>query len=167
MAGSVNKVILVGRVGRDPEIRSVGSGSRVANIRLATSETWKDKRSGEKKERTEWHSVVVWNEPTVNFIEQYVGKGDQLYVEGQLQTRKWEDQNGVEKYSTEIVVQGFGGNVLLLQSKDGGGRGDDEDRGSRRSRDDDRGGRSTERRPEPASSGESKFDNDLDDDIPF
>lgn len=127
---SVNKVTLLGNVGADPEIRSMQNGSRVANLRIATSESWKDKQTGEKKERTEWHSVVVWNDGLVGVIERYVRKGSKLYVEGQLQTRKWQDQSGNDRYSTEVVLQGFGGSLVLLgdtrgnnDNRDGGGFG--------------------------------------------
>src|SRR5690606_27020735 len=109
MAGSVNKVILVGNLGRDPEIRSLNNGDRVANLRIATSETWRDKATGERKEKTEWHSVVIFNDNIVKVAENYLKKGSTVYVEGSLQTRKWTDQQGVEKYTTEIVIQRFNG----------------------------------------------------------
>lgn len=114
---TLNKVILIGNVGRDPEIRATQDGRRIANLSIATSESWKDKASGERKERTEWHRVVIWNEGLVDVVEKYVGKGDKLYVEGQLQTRKWTDQAGVEKYSTEVVLQAFRGQLVLLGGK--------------------------------------------------
>lgn len=116
---SVNRVILVGNVGKDPEIHATQSGKEIANLTLATSESWKDKSTGERKERAEWHRVVIFNEGLVNVVKNYVKKGSKLYVEGQLQTRKWTDQQGVEKYSTEIVLQQFGGQIVLL-----GGKGD-------------------------------------------
>ncbi|HWE44614.1 MAG TPA: single-stranded DNA-binding protein [Caulobacteraceae bacterium] len=119
MAGSVNKVILVGNLGKDPEIRTLNSGDRVANLRIATSETWRDKASGERKEKTEWHQVVIFNENIVKVAEQYLRKGSTVYIEGALQTRKWTDQAGVEKYSTEIVLQKFRGELTML-----GGRND-------------------------------------------
>ncbi len=119
MAGSVNKVILIGNLGKDPEIRTLGSGDRVANLRLATTETWRDKTSGERKEKTEWHSVVIFNDNIVKVAEQYLKKGSSVYVEGALQTRKWTDQQGAEKYTTEIVIQRFNGQLTML-----GGRGD-------------------------------------------
>ena len=119
MAGSVNKVILIGNLGADPEIRSLGSGDRVANLRIATSETWRDKNSGERKEKTEWHRVVVFNENIVKVCENYLKKGSTVYIEGAIQTRKWADQSGVEKYSTEIVLQKFRGELTML-----GGRGE-------------------------------------------
>src|SRR3712207_5755731 len=119
MAGSVNKVILIGNLGKDPEIRTLNSGDRVANLRIATSEQWRDKGSGERREKTEWHQVVIFNENIVRVAEQYLRKGSTVYVEGALQTRKWTDQQGVEKYSTEIVLQKFRGELTML-----GGRGD-------------------------------------------
>ena len=121
MAGSVNKVILVGNLGRDPEVRRLGSGEPVVNLRIATSETWRDKVSGERKERTEWHSVVIFNENLAKVAEQYLKKGSKVYIEGQLQTRKWQDQSGVEKYTTEIVLQRFRGELTILDSRQGGG----------------------------------------------
>jgi single-strand DNA-binding protein len=122
MAGSVNKVILVGNVGKDPEIRRTQDGRPIANLSLATSETWRDKATGEKKERTEWHRVVIFSEPLCKIVEQYVKKGSKLYIEGALQTRKWTDQSGAEKYSTEVVVQGYNGTLTMLDGA-GGGRG--------------------------------------------
>src|ERR1700744_5619276 len=119
MAGSVNKVILVGNLGADPEIRSLNSGVRVANLRIPTSETWRDRSSGERKEKTEWHRVVVFNENIVKVCEQYLRKGAKVYIEGSIQTRKWSDQSGVEKFSTEIVLQKFRGELTMLD-----GRGD-------------------------------------------
>ena len=119
MAGSVNKVILVGNLGADPEIRSLGSGDRVANLRIATSESWRDRTSGERKEKTEWHRVVIFNDNLVKVAEQYLRKGSTVYIEGAIQTRKWTDNTGAEKYSTEIVRQKFRGELTLL-----GGRGD-------------------------------------------
>ncbi|HUB94678.1 MAG TPA: single-stranded DNA-binding protein [Stellaceae bacterium] len=119
MAGSVNKVILVGNLGRDPEIRSTQGGQRVANFSLATSETWRDRTSGERKERTEWHRIVVFNDRLVDVIEKYVKKGSKLYIEGALQTRKWTDNSGQERYSTEVVLQNFRGELTMLD----GGRG--------------------------------------------
>jgi single-strand DNA-binding protein len=118
MAGSVNKVILVGNVGADPEIRTTNDGRRIANIRLATSESWRDK-SGEKHERTEWHRVVIFNDGLAKVVEGYVKKGSKLYIEGQLQTRKWTDQTGNERFSTEVVLQGFGGTLTLLDAPGG------------------------------------------------
>lgn len=118
MAGSVNKVILIGNLGRDPEVRTFQNGGKVCNLRIATSETWKD-ASGERKERTEWHSVAIFQEGLVRIAEQYLKKGSKVYIEGQLQTRKWQDQSGADKYSTEIVLQGFGGVLTMLDGRDG------------------------------------------------
>ncbi|MEC9342226.1 MAG: single-stranded DNA-binding protein [Pseudomonadota bacterium] len=124
MAGSVNKVILIGNVGADPEIRHAQNGNKIANIRLATSESWKDKQSGERREKTEWHRVVIFNEGLCRIAEQYLKKGSKVYLEGQLQTRKWEDQSGQERYSTEVVLQGFNSSLTMLDGRgDGGGGG--------------------------------------------
>ena len=120
MAGSMNRVTLVGNVGKDPEIRSLQNGGKVANFSVATSEQWKDK-NGEKQERTEWHNCVVWNEGLVGVIEKYVKKGSKLLVEGQMQTRKWQDQSGADRWSTEVVLSGFGGQLILLGDAKGGG----------------------------------------------
>ena len=120
MAGSVNKVILVGNLGKDPEVRRLGSGEPVVNLSLATSESWKDKATGERKEKTEWHRVVIFNENLARVAEQYLRKGSKVYVEGQLQTRKWQDQSGQEKYSTEVVLQRFRGELTLLDGRGGG-----------------------------------------------
>lgn len=117
MAGSINKVILVGNVGKDPEIRSTQDGREIANIALATSESWKDKNTGERKDKTEWHRIVVFSEGLVNVIKNYIKKGSKLYIEGSLQTRKWVDNTGVEKYSTEIVIQGYNGSITMLDNK--------------------------------------------------
>jgi single-strand DNA-binding protein len=171
MAGSVNKVILVGNLGRDPEVRRLGSGDPVVNLRIATSESWKDKASGERKEKTEWHSVVIFNENLARVAEQYLKKGSKVYIEGQLQTRKWQDQSGQEKYTTEIVLQRFRGELTLLDSRGGGGGGGDygdDQGGGQISRGGDFGSSSPmeNRRPAPASGGGSKY-GDIDDDIPF
>lgn len=123
MAGSVNKVIIVGNLGRDPEVRSFSSGGKVCNLRIATSETWRDRQSGERKERTEWHSVAIYNENLVKIAEQYLRKGSKVYVEGQLETRKWQDQNGQDRYTTEITLRQFRGELTLLDGRDGGGSG--------------------------------------------
>jgi single-strand DNA-binding protein len=120
MAGSVNKVILVGNVGKDPEIRRTQDGRPIANLSIATSESWRDKATGEKKEKTEWHRVVIFSEPLCKIVEQYVKKGSKLYVEGALQTRKWTDQSGAEKYSTEVVIQGYNGSLTMLDGASGG-----------------------------------------------
>jgi single-strand DNA-binding protein len=121
MAGSVNKVILIGNVGADPEIRRTQDGRPIANLRIATSETWRDRNSGERKEKTEWHTVVVFNEGLCKVIEQYVKKGAKLYIEGALQTRKWQDQQGADRYSTEIVLQGFNSTLTMLDGRGEGG----------------------------------------------
>ena len=123
MAGSVNKVILIGNLGRDPEVRSFQNGGKVVNLRIATSETWRDKQTGERKERTEWHSVAIFNEPLAKIAEQYLKKGSTVYIEGQLETRKWTDQQGQERYTTEVVLRPYTGNLTLLGGRDGGGAG--------------------------------------------
>jgi single-strand DNA-binding protein len=123
MAGSVNKVILIGNLGKDPEVRSMQNGGKVCNLSVATSESWKDKMSGERKERTEWHRVVIFNENLINVAERFLKKGSKVYLEGQIETRKWADQAGVEKYSTEVVLRPFRGELTLLDSREGGGGG--------------------------------------------
>lgn len=171
MAGSVNKVIIIGRLGRDPEVKSFQNGSRVVNLRVATSETWKDRDSGERKERTEWHSVAIFNEPLGKIAEQYLTKGAAVYIEGQLETRKWQDQSGADRYSTEIVLRPYRGELTLLGGKgDGGGRDDGESSGG-----DDRGygsQRSGKREDNGGGYGGQRGDygggrTDLDDEIPF
>ena len=121
MAGSVNKVILVGNLGRDPEIRSTQDGTRIANLSVATSESWRDKASGERKERTEWHRVVIFNDKLVEIVEKYLKKGAKVYLEGALQTRKWTDNSGQERYSTEVVLQRYRGELTMLDGRSGGG----------------------------------------------
>ena len=123
MAGSVNKVIIVGNLGRDPEVRSFPNGGKVVNLRIATSETWRDKQSGERKERTEWHSVAIFNEALGKIAEQYLKKGSTVYIEGQLETRKWQDQSGADRYTTEVVLRQFRGELTLLGGRDGGSGG--------------------------------------------
>src|SRR5579871_5599012 len=123
MAGSVNKVILVGNLGADPEIRRTQDGRPIAHLRIATAETWRDKATGERRERTEWHRVVIFNEGLAKVAEQYLKKGSKVYVEGQLQTRKWTDQSGAEKYTTEVVLQGFNSQLTMLDGRSGGGGG--------------------------------------------
>ncbi|MEX0301224.1 MAG: single-stranded DNA-binding protein [Leisingera sp.] len=124
MAGSLNKVMLIGNLGRDPEVRSFQNGGKVCNLRIATSETWKDRNTGERREKTEWHSVAIFNEGLVRVAEQYLRKGSKVYVEGQLQTRKWQDQSGQDRYSTEVVLQGFGSTLTMLDGRgEGGGSG--------------------------------------------
>lgn len=130
MAGSVNKVILIGNLGQDPEIRSFQNGGKIANLRIATSETWKDRNTGERKERTEWHTVAIYSEPLVRVAEQYLKKGSKVYVEGQLETRKWQDQQGNDRYSTEVALRPFRSELTMLDGRGGsggggGGRGDD------------------------------------------
>ena len=147
MSGSLNKVMLIGRLGQDPEVRNTQDGRSLCTFSIATSESWNDKSTGEKKEKTEWHRVVVFNEGLVNIIQQYVKKGSNVFIEGQLQTRKWEDKDGIEKYTTEVVLQGFNSTFKMLDSKNSG---------------------STENFSQ--DSGVEKvesFDSDIDDDIPF
>ena len=175
MAGSVNKVILVGNLGRDPEVRRMGSGDPVVNLRIATSENWKDKGSGERKEKTEWHSVVIFNENLGRVAEQYLRKGSKVYIEGQLQTRKWTDQSGQEKYSTEVVLQRFRGELTILDSRAGGGGSDFSDEpGQVKSGGDFGRSGPMEKRPAMAGGGgggdgapRGGYGSDLDDDIPF
>ncbi len=123
MAGSVNKVILVGNLGADPEVRTMNNGNRVVNLRLATNETWRDKSSGERREKVEWHRVVIFNDNLGKIAEQYLRKGAKVYIEGQLQTRKWQDQSGQDKYSTEVVLQQYRGELTMLDGRSGGGEG--------------------------------------------
>ncbi|MBC7140560.1 MAG: single-stranded DNA-binding protein [Rhodobacteraceae bacterium] len=130
MAGSVNKVILVGNLGRDPEVRSFPNGGKVCNLRIATSETWRDRTTGERREKTEWHSVAIFSEGLVKVAEQYLKKGSKVYIEGQLETRKWQDQSGADRYSTEVVLRNFGSTLVMLDGRGegGGGGGFDDDR---------------------------------------
>ena len=124
MAGSVNKVILIGNLGRDPEVRNFPNGGKVCNLRIETSETWKDRNTGERKERTEWHSVAIFSEPLVRVAEQYLRKGSKIYIEGQLETRKWQDQSGADRYSTEVVLRPYTSTLTMLDGRgDGGGQG--------------------------------------------
>ena len=123
MAGSLNKVMIIGNLGRDPEVRSFQNGGKVCNLRIATSETWKDKNTGERREKTEWHSVAIFQEGLVRVAEQYLRKGSKVYIEGKLQTRKWQDQSGQDRYSTEVVLQGYDGVMTMLDGRDGGGGG--------------------------------------------
>jgi single-strand DNA-binding protein len=165
MAGSVNKVILIGNLGKDPEVRRMGSGEPVVNLSVATSESWKDKSTGERKEKTEWHRVVIFNENIARVAEQYLKKGSKVYVEGQLQTRKWTDQSGQEKYSTEVVIQRFRGDLTLLDGRSGGSA-DYEEQGQV-SRGGDFGRSSPmERRPATVGAGGGRG-GEIDDDIPF
>ena len=123
MAGSVNKVILVGNLGRDPEVRSFPNGGKVCNLRIATSENWRDKQSGERKEKTEWHSVAIFSDGLVKVAEQYLKKGSKVYIEGALETRKWQDQSGADRYTTEVVLRNFGSTLVMLDGREGGGGG--------------------------------------------
>jgi single-strand DNA-binding protein len=160
MAG-VNKVILVGNLGDDPESRSLNNGGEVVNLRVATSESWKDK-DGNRQERTEWHRVVIFNENLGRVAKSYLRKGSKVYLEGQIQTRKWTDQSGADRYSTEVVLQRFRGELVLLDSRGGGGGGGDDYGGGHEDRGGFGGGGSRpQSRPQPA------FDSDLDDDVPF
>ncbi|AXI42302.1 single-stranded DNA-binding protein [Sulfitobacter sp. SK011] len=171
MAGSVNKVILIGNLGRDPEVRSFQNGGKVCNLRIATSETWKDRNTGERREKTEWHSVAIFQEGLVRIAEQYLKKGSKVYIEGQLQTRKWQDQSGADRYSTEVVLQGFNGTLTMLDGRDGGGSGGGggyDDRGAGGGGYDQGGGYDSG----PSSSGGGSgsgggSSRDLDDEIPF
>ncbi|OLP53819.1 single-stranded DNA-binding protein [Rhizobium rhizosphaerae] len=183
MAGSVNKVILVGNVGADPEIRRTQDGRPIANLRIATSESWRDRNSGERREKTEWHTVVVFNEGLCKVVEQYVKKGAKLYIEGALQTRKWQDQTGNDRYSTEIVLQGFNSTLTMLDGRGEGGGGGGMSRGGGSGGEYESGyGGGYEERPASgggrsgggAGGGRSGgggsgggFSRDLDDDIPF
>lgn len=166
MAGSVNKVILVGNLGADPEVRRLGSGDPVVNLRIATSETWRDKNSGERKEKTEWHSVVIFNDNLAKVAEQYLKKGMKVYLEGALQTRKWQDQTGNDRYTTEVVLQKFRGELQMLDSRgEGGGRSFDNNSGRGQVSDNDYGSDFGRSSSAPSSSG--NFSRDLDDEIPF
>ena len=173
MAGSVNKVILVGNLGKDPESKSFQNGGKVVNLRIATSESWKDKMSGERKEKTEWHSVAIFSEGLANVAEKYLRKGSKVYLEGALQTRKWQGQDGQDKYSTEIVLQGFNAVLVLLDRREGegGGRssgGWDEDAGGNDYNSSFVGSGGGAARGAGAGGGRpAAFDNDLDDDVPF
>jgi len=168
MAGSVNKVILIGNLGKDPEIRRTQDGRPIANLSIATSETWRDKATGERKEKTEWHRVVIFSEPLCKIVEQYLKKGAKVYIEGALQTRKWTDQAGVEKYSTEVVLQGFNSTLTMLDGRSGGGGGsfsDDGGGGGDYGAGSSSGG-AQQRRAVAAGAGGGRR-SDMDDDIPF
>jgi single-strand DNA-binding protein len=178
MAGSVNKVILVGNLGKDPEIRSFQNGGKVANFSIATSESWKDKNTGEKREKTDWHNVAIFNEGLVRVAEQYLRKGSKVYIEGQLQTRKWTDQSGTDKYTTEVVLQNYNGTLVMLDGRsDSGGSGSGSSGGMRNSGGggsswgNDGGGSSGGNygggSSQGGGSGGGAFDSDLDDDVPF
>jgi single-strand DNA-binding protein len=159
MAGSVNKVILVGNLGADPEVRRTQDGRPIVNLRVATSDTWRDKATGERREKTEWHRVVIFSEGLAKIAEQYLKKGSKVYLEGSLQTRKWQDKDGQDRYSTEVVLQGFNSALTMLDRAGGGGAGaDSSDFGS--------AGPSAARERKPAMAGAGKRD-DMDDEIPF
>ncbi len=173
MAGSLNKVCLIGNLGSDPEIRRTQGGNAVASFNIATSETWRDRNTGERKEKTEWHKIVVWNEGLTKVCEQYLKKGSKVYIEGKMQTNKWQDQNGQDRYSTEVVLQ-FNAVLVMLSSKDengGGGNSRRNDRDDRRDYDGDDGvgGGRTQRNGSSNYGGGSggNFSRDMDDDIPF
>ncbi|MFQ5625596.1 MAG: single-stranded DNA-binding protein [Methyloligellaceae bacterium] len=159
MAGSINKVILIGNLGADPEIRHMQDGRPVCNLRVATSESWKDKSSGEKRERTEWHRVVIFNEGLCRIAEQYLKKGSKVYLEGQIQTRKWEDQQGQDRYTTEVVLQGFNSQLTMLDSRSSGGSDYAGSNGD--------GGEADFGKTGPMDSGGGAFDKEIDDEIPF
>ena len=165
MAGSVNKVILVGNLGKDPEVRRMQDGRPVVNMSVATSESWRDKATGERKEKTEWHRVVIFNEGLAKIAEQYLKKGSKVYLEGALQTRKWTDQQGVEKYSTEVVLQGFNSALTMLDRAGGGGGGSSEFGNDNSS--DFGSSRPAARERQPAMAGGGGKRGDLDDEIPF
>ncbi len=174
MAGSVNKVILIGNLGADPEIKHTQDGRPIANLRIATSENWRDKQTGERREKTEWHRVVIFSEGLCRIAEQYLKKGSKVYIEGQLQTRKWQDQSGQDKYSTEVVLQGFGGTLTMLDGRQGAGGGmseggqsyggNDQIQGSGSGQDAGSGGDQGGGSPAPQS---GSFEKELDDEIPF
>jgi single-strand DNA-binding protein len=166
MAGSVNKVILVGNLGKDPEIRRTQDGRPIANLSVATSEQWRDKATGERKEKTEWHRVVIFSEGLAKVAEQYLKKGAKVYIEGQLQTRKWTDQSGVEKYSTEVVLQGFNSNLTMLDGRGGAGAGAGGGGGFSDEAGNDFGNAAPRRAVAAAGAGGGR-NGDMDDDIPF
>ena len=170
MAGSVNKVILIGNLGRDPEVKSLPNGGKLVNLNIATSENWRDKNSGERREKTEWHRVVVFDENLARVAEQYLRKGSKVYLEGQLQTRKWQDQSGVEKFSTEVVLQRFNSTLVMLDGRgegggsgSGGGGGEFAGGGNDYGRSNQSGGGGGQKK----GSVGGGFDDDLDDDVPF
>ncbi len=172
MAGSVNKVIIVGNLGRDPEVRSFQNGGKVVNLNIATSETWRDKASGERKERTEWHRVSILNEPLAKIAEQYLKKGSKVYIEGQLETRKWQDQSGAEKYTTEVVLRPYRGELTLLDGREGGSTGGGsgggyEDRGGYEDQGGGSGGGYRGGTTGGAPGGGGGGRSDMDDEIPF
>jgi single-strand DNA-binding protein len=160
MAGSVNKVILIGNLGKDPEVRRMQDGRPVVNLSVATSDSWRDKATGERREKTEWHRVVIFNENLCRIAEQYLKKGSKVYLEGSLQTRKWQDQSGQDKYSTEVVLQGFNGQLTMLDRAGGGG-------GSEHAEGSDFGSAGPTRERAPAMAGGGGKRDDMDDEIPF
>jgi single-strand DNA-binding protein len=166
MAGSVNKVILVGNLGKDPEVRRMQNGNPVVNLSIATSDTWRDKATGERKEKTEWHRVVIFSEGLAKVAEQYLKKGSKVYIEGALQTRKWTDKDGVEKYSTEVVLQGFNSTLTMLDGRGGEGGGGRSGGGDYGDSSDFGSSRPQTRQPAMAGGGGGKR-GDLDDEIPF
>ena len=168
MAGSLNKVMLIGNLGADPEIRSFQNGGKVANLRIATSETWKDRNTGERQERTEWHTVAIFSEGLINVVENYLKKGSKVYVEGQLQTRKWQDQQGNDRYSTEVVLRGYNGTLTMLDGAGGGGgnRSSSGGYGGGQGGGGFGGGNQGGGSGGQGAGGGSNYD-DLDDDIPF
>lgn len=172
MAGSLNKVMLIGNLGADPEIRSFQNGGKVANLRIATSETWKDKNTGERQERTEWHNVAIFSEGLVGVVERFLKKGSKVYIEGQLQTRKWQDQNGQDRYTTEVVIRGMNGTLTMLDGASGGSGGGGGYGGGQRSGGGYGGGGQSSGgfggggQGGSSGGGGSNYD-DLDDDIPF
>ena len=165
MAGIVNKVILIGNLGADPEIRTFQNGGKIANLRIATSETWKDRNTGERKERTEWHTVVIHSEPLVRVAEQYLKKGSKIYVEGQLETRKWQDQSGADRYSTEVALRPYRSELTMLEGRGGAGGGGSRDGGGYD--DYDRGGSSSGSQGGGSQGGGGSSRSDYDDEIPF
>jgi len=167
MAGSVNKVILVGNLGADPEVRRMQDGRPVVNLRVATSDTWRDKNTGERREKTEWHRVVIFSEGLAKVAEQYLKKGSKVYIEGALQTRKWQDKDGQDRYSTEVVLQGFNATLTMLDGRGGGGGGDvlSDDTGSDFGSPGATAGR--QRQPAMAAAGGGGRRGDMDDEIPF
>ena len=169
MAGSLNKVMLIGNLGQDPEVRSFQNGGKVCNLRIATSEQWKDRNTGERQERTEWHTVAIFSEGLINVCENYLKKGSKVFIEGKLQTRKWQDQNGQDRYSTEVVLRGFDGTLTMLdgaQGGGGGGGGGGYGGGGQRGGSSGGGDQGGWNQGGGGSGGGSNYD-DLDDDIPF
>jgi single-strand DNA-binding protein len=163
MAGSVNKVILIGNLGRDPEVRSFQNGGKVCNLRIATSENWKDRNTGERRERTEWHTVAIFSEPLVRVAEQYLRKGSKVYIEGQLETRKWQDQSGQDRYSTEVVLRPYSSTLTMLDGRSGGDGGAQIGGGDYGGGYDDGYGAPAQQSYAPAGNS----NRDIDDDIPF